>query len=109
MYVGRAIPGCLSVSVWGFFANTAIDTTLCVDMLRLVLQPLGAVCLCVRRLVKMKTVTFDTVINSASLHESGDVFVAGGHDFKMYKYDYGSGKEIGKAGFTCLQLVPVAG
>lgn len=35
-------------------------------------------------------------INSASLHPDQSVFVCGGDDFKMYKFDYETGLEIGK-------------
>ncbi|CAI9562842.1 unnamed protein product [Staurois parvus] len=33
-------------------------------------------------------------INSASLHPEKDCIVAGGDDFKLYKYDYSSGEEL---------------
>lgn len=33
-------------------------------------------------------------INSASLHPEKDCFVAGGDDFKVYKYDYSTGEEL---------------
>lgn len=35
-------------------------------------------------------------INSASLHPEKDFFVAGGEDFKLYKFDYGTKEELGK-------------
>ncbi|KAG8546137.1 hypothetical protein GDO81_019712, partial [Engystomops pustulosus] len=33
-------------------------------------------------------------INSASLHPEKDCIVAGGDDFKLYKYDYTTGEEL---------------
>ncbi|XP_051889713.1 serine-threonine kinase receptor-associated protein [Pristis pectinata] len=33
-------------------------------------------------------------INSASLHPEKDVFVAGGDDFKLYKFDYNTGEDL---------------
>ncbi|XP_067676124.1 serine-threonine kinase receptor-associated protein-like [Haliotis asinina] len=46
--------------------------------------------------------TFDSVreyespapVNSSSLHPSKNIFVSGGEDFKMYKYDYETGEEL---------------
>ncbi|XP_019498866.1 PREDICTED: serine-threonine kinase receptor-associated protein [Hipposideros armiger] len=40
--------------------------------------------------------SFDTpaTINSASLHPEKEFLVAGGEDFKLYKYDYNSGEEL---------------
>lgn len=35
-------------------------------------------------------------INSASLHPEKDFFVAGGDDFKLYKFDYSTKEELGK-------------
>lgn len=35
-------------------------------------------------------------VNSASLHPDQSVFVCGGDDFKMYKFDYENGNEMGK-------------
>lgn len=37
-----------------------------------------------------------TLIASASLHPDKQIFVAGGEDFKMYKFDYITGNEIGE-------------
>jgi serine-threonine kinase receptor-associated protein len=34
-------------------------------------------------------------VNSASLHPEKQAFVCGGEDFKMYKFDYNTGVEIG--------------
>lgn len=45
-------------------------------------------------LKKMKEVTVPTLVSSASLHPDKLVFVCGGEDFKMYKYDYITGNEI---------------
>lgn len=35
-------------------------------------------------------------INSASLHPEKDFFVAGGDDFKLYKFDYSTKEELGE-------------
>jgi len=35
-------------------------------------------------------------INSASLHPEKEFFVAGGEDFKLYKFDYSTKEELGK-------------
>jgi hypothetical protein len=35
-------------------------------------------------------------VNSASLHPEQQVFVCGGEDFKMYKFDFTSGMELGE-------------
>ncbi|CAI9717639.1 serine-threonine kinase receptor-associated protein [Octopus vulgaris] len=43
---------------------------------------------------KIKEFEAPTQLYSASLHHQKDVFVCGGEDFKMYKYDYESGAEI---------------
>ncbi|XP_060084354.1 serine-threonine kinase receptor-associated protein-like [Ylistrum balloti] len=45
-------------------------------------------------LEKIKEFEAPTQINSASLHSSRKVFVAGGEDFKMYKFDYETGEEL---------------
>lgn len=45
---------------------------------------------------KLKEISVPTVVASASLHPDKNVFVCGGEDFKMYKYDYITGNEIGK-------------
>lgn len=44
---------------------------------------------------KLKEISMPTMIASASLHPDRHIFVAGGEDFKMYKYDYITGNEIG--------------
>lgn len=36
-----------------------------------------------------------TTVNSASLHPDKSIFVCGGDDLKMYKFDYATGNEIG--------------
>lgn len=36
---------------------------------------------------------------SASLHPNKSCFVIGGEDFKIYKFDYDDGKELGMCGF----------
>lgn len=35
-------------------------------------------------------------ISSASLHPEKDFFVAGGEDFKLYKFDYSTKEELGE-------------
>lgn len=47
-------------------------------------------------LKKLKEVKVPTNVASASLHPDKHVFVCGGEDFKMYKFDYITGNEIGK-------------
>ena len=44
---------------------------------------------------EVKTFTVPTKVYSASLHPSMSCFVVGGEDFKIYKFDYISGKELG--------------
>lgn len=46
-------------------------------------------------LSKVNEVTVPTVVNTASLHRDKTMFVCGGEDLKMYKFDYTTGKEIG--------------
>jgi serine-threonine kinase receptor-associated protein len=46
-------------------------------------------------LKKLKEITVPTRLSSASLHPDKLIFVCGGDDFKMYKYDYITGNEIG--------------
>lgn len=48
------------------------------------------------RYEKIKDYIAPTQVNSASLHENKKVFVCGGEDFKMYKFDYETGEELGK-------------
>lgn len=43
---------------------------------------------------KLKEYNVPTQVNSASLHPDQSVFVCGGDDFKMYKFDYETGSEI---------------
>lgn len=50
-------------------------------------------------LKKMKEITVPTNVATASLHPDKHIFVCGGEDFKMYKYDYITGNEIGKHGW----------
>ncbi len=50
------------------------------------------------RLEKVKEYSIPADILSASLHPDKHVFVCGGEDFKMYKFDYGTGLEVGKYG-----------
>lgn len=44
---------------------------------------------------KLKEYSVPSQVNSASLHPEQSVFVCGGDDFKMYKFDYENGNEIG--------------
>jgi len=48
------------------------------------------------RLELIKSFEAPTPIFSASLHPSKSCFVAGGDDFKLYKFDYENGKELGE-------------
>ena len=48
-------------------------------------------------LENIKEYEIPTKVLSATLHPDGNVFVCGGEDFKMYKYDYDSGNELGLA------------
>ncbi|KAK9710581.1 WD domain, G-beta repeat [Popillia japonica] len=43
---------------------------------------------------KIKDFTIPTTVNSASLHPDKSIFVAGGDDLKVYKFDYITGTEI---------------
>lgn len=43
---------------------------------------------------KLKEITVPTLVATASLHPDKNIFVCGGDDFKMYKYDYITGNEI---------------
>lgn len=47
----------------------------------------------------IKSFEAPATINSASLHPEKEFLVAGGEDFKLYKYDYNSGEELGKSFF----------
>lgn len=46
-------------------------------------------------LKKLKQFSIPTLVNTASLHPDKHIFVCAGEDFKMYKYDYITGNEIG--------------
>ena len=48
-------------------------------------------------LKKMKEIIVPTKVSSASLHPDKQIFVCGGEDFKMYKFDYITGNEIGES------------
>ena len=48
------------------------------------------------RMELIKEFEVPTQVNSASLHPEKSVFVCGGEDFKMYKFNYSDGEEIGK-------------
>lgn len=54
------------------------------------------------RLTKIKEFMVPTQVNSASLHPDCTIFVCGGEDFKMYKFDYNTGAEIGKIFYNFL-------
>lgn len=41
-----------------------------------------------------REVTVPTAVYSASLHPDRSVFICGGEDFKMYKFDYNTNVEI---------------
>lgn len=45
-------------------------------------------------LKKLKEITVPSLVATASLHPDKHIFVCGGDDFKMYKYDYITGNEI---------------
>lgn len=45
---------------------------------------------------KIKEINVPSQLSTASLHPDKNMFVCGGEDFKMYKYDYATGNEIGK-------------
>lgn len=48
-------------------------------------------------LEKVKEYTVPTMVNSASLHLDKKSFVCGGEDFKIYKFDFDTGKELGRS------------
>jgi WD40 repeat protein len=50
-------------------------------------------------LEKVKEIKVPTQVNSASLSPDKSMFVCGGEDLKVYKYDYDSGNEIGEKSF----------
>jgi len=50
-------------------------------------------------LTKIKEFTVPTQVNSASLHPDATMFVCCGEDFKMYKFDYNTGAELGEISF----------
>ncbi|XP_011700896.1 PREDICTED: serine-threonine kinase receptor-associated protein isoform X1 [Wasmannia auropunctata] len=47
-----------------------------------------------KELTKIKEFMVPTQVNSASLHPDCTIFVCGGEDFKMYKFDYNTGAEL---------------
>lgn len=55
-------------------------------------------------LEKLKEFTVPTSVNSASLHPDKKSFVCGGEDFKIYKFDFETGKELGSL-FLNLHLI----
>ena len=48
------------------------------------------------RLEKMKEVKIPCAVYSASLLKENKIFVCGGEDLKLYKYNYETGEEIGE-------------
>jgi serine-threonine kinase receptor-associated protein len=44
----------------------------------------------------IRKVSVPTVVYSASLLLSNKIFICGGEDFKLYKYNFETGTEIGK-------------
>lgn len=54
------------------------------------------ICFIAFRLTKIKEWKVPTVVYSASLHPDKEVFVCGGDDLRMYKFDYNTGAELGK-------------
>ena len=44
----------------------------------------------------MKEFEIPTQVNSASFNSEHGMFVCGGEDFKMYKFNYNSGEEVGE-------------
>ncbi|XP_011498271.1 PREDICTED: serine-threonine kinase receptor-associated protein [Ceratosolen solmsi marchali] len=47
-----------------------------------------------KELTKLREFTVPTQVNSASLHPDNSVFICGGEDLKMYKFDCSTGVEI---------------
>ena len=47
------------------------------------------------RYEKIQEFSAPTQINTASLHPEKSIFISGGDDFKMYKFDYETGTELG--------------
>lgn len=45
--------------------------------------------------VRVKSFTMPTKAYSASLHPNKSCFVVGGEDFKIYKFSFEDGKELG--------------
>lgn len=56
-------------------------------------------------LEQIKSFDAPATVNSASLHPEKEFLVAGGEDFKLYKYDYNTGEELGK--FSSFQVVKI--
>ncbi|ELV11255.1 Serine-threonine kinase receptor-associated protein [Tupaia chinensis] len=75
----RNIPGsCLSCVVVALFSYFSLSLF---SRIRYSLDPI-------------KSFEAPATINSASLHPEKEFLVAGGEDFKLYKYDYNSGEEL---------------
>ncbi len=53
----------------------------------------------------IKEFKIPTQVLSSTLHPDKSVFVCGGEDFKMYKYDFKDGNEIGLSSNTLIQLI----
>lgn len=88
-----AIPNCLEVSRDGSVITVAYGN--------------NVVFLDSSSLSKIREFPLPSTVNSASLHPDKSIFVAGGDDFKMYKFDYTTGTEIGKAFLLCLWILTI--
>lgn len=53
-------------------------------------------CLHLHRRSKIKEVEVPCPVYTASLLREKSIFVCGGEDLKLYKFDFDNGKEIGK-------------
>lgn len=69
----------------------------------------GTLCLAVPagRFEKVKEFKVPNQVNSASLLPDKSVFVCGGEDFKMYKFEYETGTELGKSSGYGTDLVNI--
>ena len=48
---------------------------------------------------KVKEVSVPSIMYSASLSANKKLFVCGGEDFKLYKFDYETGEQIGELSY----------
>ncbi len=53
----------------------------------------------------IKEFKIPTQVLSSTLHPDKSVFVCGGEDFKMYKYDFKDGNEIGLSSNSLFRLI----